>query len=146
MFGPQMKVAGILLVSGQLAAWALMVFGATVFGETGDAWDVLVALALAAYVIAVGAGVVFVVLLVLELIRRAPEMGAEFLQEIDAAEPEAATWTAVGVDVVGGIGLFLVGYVGVLLSDSTQFNALLLGTLLGVGFVRLHRFVRRRVR
>ena len=141
-----MKVAGMLFVSGQVVALALIVLGDAVFGQTGAGWDVLVALAFAAYVIAAGGGVPFLVPLVHGLIRRAPALGPEFLQEMDAAEPEGANWTAMGVDRVGGLGLFLVGYVGVLLSGSTQFNALLLGALLGVGFVRLHRFVRRRVR
>jgi hypothetical protein len=141
-----MKLAGILLVSGQLAGLAFLVLGEVVFDHTGDGWDVFVASALAAYLIACGAGIVFVALVVLGFIRRLPEATAGFLEEIDTAEPEAATWTAVGVDVVGGLGLFLVGYVGVLLAGSTQFNALLLGALLGAGFVRLHRFVRRRLR
>src|SRR5262245_51766403 len=114
-----MKIAVILLVSGQLAALALIVLREVVFGRTGDDWDVLVALAVGSYLTAVGAGIVFIVLLVLRFVHRLPEAGAEFLEEVDTAQPEGATWTAVGVDVVGGLGLFVAGYAGMLLTGST---------------------------
>ena len=146
-----MKVASILWVSGQLIAIALLALRAWVYGGSGEDWDPLLALALGIYVIALGALGVIVVILLHRLFRRLARAVMEeppspsSLDEVESAW-SASSWNAVIIDVVGGLGLFVVGYAGVVSADSTRFNAILLGALLGVGFVRLHHLVRRRVR
>jgi len=70
-----MKIACILLFSGQLVALALVALREEVLGAESGSGDVLVALALGAYSIAFGAGVVFIVLLVPRLIRGVTRVG-----------------------------------------------------------------------
>ena len=70
-----MKIACVLLFSGQLVALTLVVLREEMSSPESGWGDVLVALALGAYLIAVGAGVVFIVLVVPRLIRGVARVG-----------------------------------------------------------------------
>lgn len=70
-----MKIACILLVSGQLVALALIGVRSELLGPESGWGDVLEYVALGAYLIAIGAGMVFMVLLVPRLIRGVARVG-----------------------------------------------------------------------